>query len=82
MTKQKLSPVKYEAAFVPPQINFRLKKNNNNNNKHLLNTLLPLVFSNFGSYHQHQLELLSACCQKFHAISEPVSFFSQVCLVL
>ena len=40
MMKQKLSPVKYETAFVPPNyIYFRQKKKNN----HQLNTLLPLV---------------------------------------
>ena len=41
MMKQKLSPVKYETAFVPPKINFRQKQKKKN--KHLSNTLLPLV---------------------------------------
>ena len=40
MMKQKLSPVKYETAFVPPKINFQQKKKQN---KHLWNALLPLV---------------------------------------
>lgn len=41
MMKQKLSPVKYETAFVPPKINFRQKQKQKN--KHLSNALLPLV---------------------------------------
>ena len=41
MKKQKLSPVKYETAFVPPKISFRQKPKKKN--KHLSNALLPLV---------------------------------------
>ena len=41
MTKQKLSPVKYETAFVPQ--NKLPTKKKTKKNKHLLNTLLPLV---------------------------------------
>lgn len=80
MMKQKLSPVKYETAFAPPKINFRQKRKKKTS---IFRTLCYLSYwDKFGPYHQHQLELLLACCQKSYAIAEPVSLLSLVCLVL
>ena len=61
MIKQKLSPVKYETAFVPPKINFRQKQKKN---KHLSNALLPLALGQIRTISSTSVGTLSGLLPK------------------